>query len=224
MTFSIVARCADTGMFGVAVSSSSIAVASRCAHTRAGIGAASSQNVTDPSLGTAALDMMSLGSNAIQTIDILRASRPHMEYRQVLIVDSAGVSAIHSGPKSLGVWAQAHAQNVACGGNLLSDPGVPQAMVDAFLASRGHIAERLLIALGAGLASGGEAGPVRSAGLKIVDKVPWPTADLRVDWTDGCPIAELHALWERYSPQLDDYVTRALNPTAAPSYGVPGNL
>jgi uncharacterized Ntn-hydrolase superfamily protein len=54
--------------------------------------------------------------------------------------------------------------------------------------------------------------------------VSWPVADLRVDWTDSCPITELSALWERYAPQLDDYVTRALNPSVAPSYGVPGDL
>ncbi len=224
MTFSIAARCAETGKFGVAVSSSSPAVAARCAHARAGVGAVSSQNVTDPSLGTAALDLLALGADAAQAVEVLRASRPHMEYRQVLIVDVQGRSAIHSGPRSLGTWGDASAENVACGGNLLANAGVPQAMVDAFLSSRGHLAERLLIAMRAALAAGGEAGAVHSAGLKIVDKVSWPVADLRVDWTDNCPIAELSALWERYAPQLDDYVTRALNPSAAPSYGVPGDL
>lgn len=224
MTFSIAARCAKTGMFGVAVSSSSPAVAARCAHARAGVGAVSSQNVTDPSLGTAALDLLALGAEAAQAVEVLRASRPHMEYRQVLVVDMQGRSAIHSGPRSLGTWSEARAENVACGGNLLADAGVPQAMVDAFLSSRGHLAERLLVAMRAALSAGGEAGPVHSAGLKIVDKVSWPVADLRVDWTEGCPIAELSALWERYAPQLDDYVTRALNPSAAPSYGVPGDL
>ena len=73
----------------------------------------------------------------------------------------------------------------------------------------------------AGLAAGGEAGPVRSAGLLMVDRVPWPVADLRVDWHDA-PIAELAQLWALWQPQLDAYVTRALDPDAAPSYGVPG--
>ena len=53
--------------------------------------------------------------------------------------------------------------------------------------------------------------------------VAWPVADLRVDWTDDCPIEGLAALWEVYKPQLEAYVTRALNPEAAPSYGVPGD-
>jgi uncharacterized Ntn-hydrolase superfamily protein len=74
----------------------------------------------------------------------------------------------------------------------------------------------------AGLAAGGEAGPIRSAGLLMVDRVPWPVADLRVDWHDA-PIEELARLWQLWKPQLEDYVTRALDPSRAPSFGVPGD-
>lgn len=224
MTFSIAARCAETGMLGVAVSSSSPAVAARCAYARAGVGAATSQNVTDPRLGTRALDLLALGADAAQTVEALRGSSPDMEFRQVLVVDARGGSAIHSGPRALGVWAEARAENVACGGNLLADPGVPQAMVDAFRASTGPLGGRLLRAMRAALDAGGEAGPVRSAGLKLVREVSWPVADLRVDWAEDCPIGRLAALWAMYEPQLDDYVTRALDPSRAPSYGVPGDL
>jgi uncharacterized Ntn-hydrolase superfamily protein len=223
MTFSIVARCAQTGMFGVAVSSSSPAVAARCAHARAGIGAVASQNITDPALGVRALDLMRLGASASQAIDVLRSSVDFMKYRQLLIVDIRGQSAIHTGSEALGVRAEARNENVACGGNLLADVGVPEAMVTAFLTSEGHLGDRLLIAMRAALQAGGEAGPVRSAGLQIVDKVSWPVADIRVDWTEACPVAELSTIWDIYKPQLDAYVTRALNPTFAPSYGVPGD-
>jgi uncharacterized Ntn-hydrolase superfamily protein len=223
MTFSIVARCAQTGMFGVAVSSSSPAVAARCAHTRAGIGAVASQNITDPALGARALDLMRLGASAAQAIDVLCGSVDFMKYRQLLVVDVRGQSAIHTGSEALGVRAEARNENVACGGNLLAAVGVPQAMVTAFLTSEGHLGDRLLIAMRAALQAGGEAGPVRSAGLQIVDKVSWPVADIRVDWTEACPIAELSTIWDIYKPQLDAYVTRALNPTSAPSYGVPGD-
>ena len=72
--------------------------------------------------------------------------------------------------------------------------------------------------------AGGEEGPVHSAGLKIVDKVSWPVADLRVDWTEACPVAALRDLWRVYEPQLEAYVTRALDPDAAPTYGVPGDV
>lgn len=223
MTFSLVARCAETGMFGTAISSSSPAVAARCAFARAGVGAVASQNVTDPSLGPLALDLMEGGADAGQAVaEIVRTGR-FMEYRQILAVDRQGLTAIHSGPNSLGIWTQAAAENVASGGNLLDNDGVPQAIVDGFLSASGHLGDRLIAAMRAGLAAGGEAGPVHSAGMMIVDKVSWPVADLRCDWTEACPIEALAELWAIYRPQLDAYVQRALDPRAAPSYGVPGD-
>ncbi|MEM9146166.1 MAG: DUF1028 domain-containing protein [Pseudomonadota bacterium] len=223
MTFSVVARCAQSGMFGVAIASSSPAVAARCAYAKAGVGAIASQNVTDPRLGTRGLELLTLGASASETAQILAATVAHMAYRQVAIVDAAGRTAIHSGPNTLGTWSEALAENVACGGNLLANASVPQGMVDAFLAADSAFGLRLLSALRAGLSAGGEAGPIHSAGLKIVRDVPWPIADLRVDWSDACPIDALEDLWARYEPQLEDYVLRALDPTAAPSYGVPGD-
>jgi uncharacterized Ntn-hydrolase superfamily protein len=223
MTFSIVARCSRTGMFGVAVSSSSPAVAARCAYAQARVGAVASQNITDPALGARGLDLMARGASATETINILERTGPHIEYRQVLAVDAAGISAIYSGPKALGIWTGAKAENVACGGNLLANDRVPQAMVDAFIASNGHLGDRIIATMRAALKAGGEAGPVHSAGMKLVRDVPWPVADLRCDWSEGCPIEELSKLWDMYKPQLDAYVTRAINPVAAPSYGVPGD-
>src|SRR6056297_1718765 len=223
MTFSLVARCAQTGMFGLAISSSSPAVAARCSFARAGVGAVASQNVTDPTLGPMALDFMEQGLSAAQAVEEVRKAGKFIEYRQVLAVDKAGGTAIHSGPNSLGIWTQAMAQNVASGGNLLDNEGVPQAIVEGFQAAEGHIGDRLIAAMRAGLAAGGEAGPVHSAGLMLVDKVSWPVADLRCDWTEGCPIEAVATAWDIYKPQLDAYVQRALDPSAAPSYGVPGN-
>ena len=223
MTFSIVSRCAGTGMFGVAVASSSPAVAARCAYARAGVGAVASQNITDPTLGPKTLDLMALGASAPEAMAVLKATGAHIGYRQVLAVDAAGRTAIHSGANVLGTHAEASAGNVASGGNLLAGEGVPQAIVDGFLAASGHLGDRLIAAMRAAVAAGGEEGPVHSAGLKLVDKVPWPVADLRVDWTEGCPIEALADLWDIYKPQLDAYVARALDPSTAPSYGVPGD-
>ncbi|MBY6139171.1 DUF1028 domain-containing protein [Leisingera daeponensis] len=223
MTFSLVARCAETGMFGVAISSSSPAVAARCSFARAGVGAVASQNVTDPSLGPLALDLMQQGLSAAEVIEQVRAQGRFIEYRQVLAVDKAGRTAIHSGPNSLGIWTQAEGRDVASGGNLLANDGVCQAIVDGFQAARGHLGDRLIAAMRAGLAAGGEAGPVHSAGMKIVDKVSWPVADLRCDWSEDCPIENIATAWDIYKPQLEAYVQRALDPRAAPSYGVPGD-
>jgi uncharacterized Ntn-hydrolase superfamily protein len=223
MTFSIVARCQATGMLGVAVSSSSPAVGARCSFARAGVGAVASQNVTDPRLGPKALDLLSLGANASQSMEVLKGSSPHIEYRQILVVDVSGHTATHSGSKCLGVWADAMGPDVACGGNLLKDPQIPRIMVDAFQASNGHLGDRLLSTTQAAVHAGGEAGPVRSASLRLVDKVSWPIVDLRVDWAEGCPVEALGSLWSVYKEQIDAYVARALNPAEAPSYGVSGD-
>jgi uncharacterized Ntn-hydrolase superfamily protein len=97
-------------------------------------------------------------------------------------------------------------------------------MIAAFEAASGHLGTRLLQALRAGAAHGGEAGPIHSAGLLIVREVAWPIVDLRVDWSDADPVAALGALWDIYAPQIDDYVQRALDPAHAPVFGVAGNV
>lgn len=226
MTFSITARCGQTGAFGVAVSSSSPAVAARCAAVRAGVGAVASQNITDPALRDRALAMLSLGIPAPEACRLLRATARHAEYRQLAIVDAAGAAASFSGTHALGVFAAAEAEGVAACGNMLATDAVPARMVEAFAAAGGAphtpLGDRLIAAMEAGLAAGGEAGPVRSAGLLIAEEAPWPVADLRVDWHDA-PIAELGRLWALWKPQMAGYVTRAIDPRAAPSYGVPGD-
>lgn len=223
MTFSLVARCAETGMFGVAISSSSPAVAARCAYTRAGVGAVASQNITDPTLGPFALDLMQGGMSAAEAVAGVRDQGQFIEYRQVLAIDASGGTAIHSGPNSLGVWTDAAGKDVISAGNLLANEDVPQAIVDGFEAATGHLGDRLIAAMRAGLAAGGEAGPVHSAGMQICDKVPWPAADLRCDWTEDCPIEAIATAWGVYKPQMDAYIQRALDPREAPSYGVPGD-
>lgn len=222
MTFTIVARCPQTGSFGMAVSSSSPAVAARCAHARSGVGAVASQNITDPSLGTRMLGLMAGNFTADEAMAAIRKSSPHIEYRQLIAVDRYGGTAVYSGEKTLGTWAAAQGDQVACAGNLLANEEVPKAMVKEFTAATGSFGERLVDAMVAGRDAGGEAGPIHSAGLLIVRDMSWPIADLRVDWTEGCPIDELYGLWTLYEPQMEEYVTRAIDPVKAPSYGVAG--
>ena len=223
MTFSLVARCAETGMFGVAVASSSPAVAARCAYTRADVGAVASQNVTDPTLGPLTLDLMAKGMSSSDAIAEIKATKEHLEFRQVLAIDIDGNTAIHSGSNSLGIWTQAEGRDVVAAGNLLANAEVPAAIVAGFENAKGHIGDRLIAAMQAGLAAGGEAGPIHSAGMQICDKVSWPVSDLRCDWTEDCPILSIAKAWDVYKPQLEAYVQRALNPQGAPSYGVPGD-
>jgi uncharacterized Ntn-hydrolase superfamily protein len=222
VTFSLLAR--DGAGFGMVVCSSSPAVASRCVHLRAGVGAVASQNVTNPDLGSVVLEALADGADAEAALQAAVAGERHPEYRQLIVVDRTGGTAIHTGIQALGIRHEVRAENVAAAGNMLRDEGVVQALVDGYRASVAATLEgRLLDGLDAALAAGGEAGTVHSAGLQVTGDVPWPVTDLRVDWHDD-PVAELRRLWDVWEPQKADYRTRGLDPTAAPSYGVPGDL
>jgi len=211
-------------MFGVAIASSSPAVAARCAHARAGIGAVATQNITDPALGPLILDSLQQGLGAAAALEAALRSTAFGAYRQLVVLGAEGAPAIHSGTAALGQVATAIGEHSAAAGNLLARTEVPAAMVSAFEAAGGHLGARLLHALQAGAQRGGEAGPVHSAGLLVVREVSWPIVDLRVDWSEHDPLGALAAIWELYAPQIDDYVRRALDPAAAPTFGVPGDL
>ena len=225
MTFSISGFCQKTDMVGVAITTSSICVASRCPWVRAKVGAAVTQNVTDPSLGNLMLDYLEQGLNAQQSIDKVVKDRQFINYRQLALMDSKGNSAGYTGSETLGANAISQGSGCIAVGNLLNSVEVIQAMVDSFSNNVNlHLAERLLVALQAGLDAGGEEGPVHSAGLKVSHQHSWPLVDLRVDWADDGPVSELVKLWRAYEPQMKDYNSRAIDPSQAPSYGVPGDL
>jgi uncharacterized Ntn-hydrolase superfamily protein len=223
MTLSLVALDAKTGAFGMVVASSSPAVAARCVHLRAGTGAVASQNVTNPALGGRVLAILGSGAPAAEALRRACAADPAPEYRQVTVVDAAGRTAFHNGARTLGKFAASAGDGVVAAGNLLASIGVVDAMLSAYgAAEAAALEDRLLAALLAGLRAGGEAGPVRSAGLAVVEDVSWPVTDLRVDDHDD-PAAELARLWGLWRKQKADYVRRALSPAAAPAFGVPGD-
>ncbi|WP_134661591.1 MULTISPECIES: DUF1028 domain-containing protein [unclassified Amycolatopsis] len=224
MTFSIVARDTSGGAvrFGIAASSSSPAVVARVAHLRPGLGAAASQNITDPRLGGRLLDRLAEHGDPEKALAEVTSAAEHIEYRQLTVLGRTGPGFAYSGSKTLGTHASATADGVVAAGNMLAGDHIPQSMVDAFAGSTGELEQRLVAAMRAGLAAGGEEGPVRSAGLVVVSGADWPVTDLRVDWADE-PIERLAELLDVWLPQRDDYVTRGLNPAAAPSYGVPGD-
>tara|TARA_B110000116_G_scaffold15955_1_gene12912 strand:- start:83 stop:760 length:678 start_codon:yes stop_codon:yes gene_type:complete len=225
MTFSLIGRCEKTNMVGVAISSSSISVASRCPWVRAGVGAASTQNVTDPSLGNLMLDYLEKGLTVNEVINKIIKEQKYIEYRQLLLIDNKGNTSQHTGSKILGISGLEKGPNCIAAGNMLKSKKIPKAMIDNFANnSDTHLAERLLLALKAGLEEGGEEGPVHSAGIKVADNTSWPLVDLRIDWLENQPIEKLYKLWKAFEPQMKDYKSRALNPSEAPSYGVPGDL
>lgn len=156
MTFSIVGRCRQSGMVGVAVTTSSISVGARCPFARAGVGAVATQNITDPALGPAVLDRMQAGAAAEDALRAALSAHPHAPYRQVTAIDRQGRTAWHAGEHMLGIHNQSAAADCIAAGNLLTDAAVTDAVVEDF-ARRGqeHLAERLLAAIEAGLRAGG---------------------------------------------------------------------
>jgi uncharacterized Ntn-hydrolase superfamily protein len=222
LTFSLVARAGSPPLFGVAIASSSPAVAARCAHARAGVGAAASQNITDPALGSGLLDELAAGAGSRAALARTLAATPFGAYRQLLVIGASGPPEVHTGAEALGTVGVAIGPDAAAAGNLLATSEVPAAMLAAFERATGHLGARLLAGLAGGLARGGEAGPIHSAGLLVVREQSWAIVDLRVDWTLGDPIAELAGIWAVYAPQIDAYVQRAEDPGRAPRFGVPG--
>lgn len=212
MTFSIVAREPDASLFGIAMASSSPAAAARCAHARAGVGAVVTQNITNPALGPAVLELLQRGRQADAAVEIALATEPYASYRQLLAIGPSGPAVIHSGSHVSGVHGEAIGKHAAAAGTLLASPGVPGAMLESFEQAKGYFGNRLLTALHAALIAGGEAGPIHSASLLIVRDIAWPIVDLRVDWTEDDPIAALFATWDVYVPQIEDYVQQAWRP------------
>lgn len=221
MTFSVLGT--DGTGIGIAVSSSSPAVAARCVHLRPGVGGAASQNVTDPRLGTSLLDALERGAGPQQALDEVVGATPTIDYRQLTVLRVGAEGAAYSGSRSLGTHKALVGDHVVVAGNMLATPCVVEAAAHAFETAEGPLETRLLRGLQAGLDAGGEEGPLRSAGLAVARDVSWYETDLRVDWHDE-PVAELARLLDIWLPQRADYLLRALAPETAPSYGVPGDL
>ena len=216
MTFSLVGMCRRTGMLGAAVTTSSMGVGSRCPYAQAGVGAVLTQHRTDPRLGPRGLALLAAGRSASEVIAALVQDNPTIGWRQLAIIDRRGDTAYYHGDKIQSVHAAAQGDAVCAIGNIIRHADIPHAMVEAFSRDPAeHLAERLLQALEAGLAAGGELKQVKSAALLVVHEQPFPLVDLRVE-LDPQPLPALRFLWELYRPQAEPYVRRALDPDSVP--------
>jgi len=215
MTFSVLARCGETGRLGVATASASLAVGARCPHARDGVGAVTTQNRTDPGLGPRLLDCLARGMAAEAALAEVMAQAVAPAWRQVAVIDRAGAVATYHGARCSGVFGEARGMGVVALGNLLASELVPEAMVAGFLGAADRaLEERLLAALEAGLAAGGEVRPLRSAALVVVGE-PHPGSNLRVDGAEA-PLAALAALWRMWAPQMAQVRLWAVDPGALP--------
>lgn len=216
MTYSILGRCARTGQFGAAVTTSSIAVGSRVPHVAPGIGGVLTQHRTDPRLGPRGLELLRSGCSAEETLAAMVASTPHHKWRQLAVLDAQGRSAHFHGAAVKPALNAVHVPDCVALGNILANDRIPAAMAAAFLDSADQpLAERLVRAMEAGEAAGGEGKPVISAALVVMEKEIFPLVDLRVDLAPDA-ITALRTLWDAYAPSVREFVTRAVDPDAAP--------
>lgn len=205
-TFSIVGRDAASGMLGVAVSTKVPAVGSIVPFVRAGVGAIASQAWNNPLLGIDGLDLLEQGHSAEETLRKLLEMDPQPELRQVLLVDALGRSAAHTGSATDPWCGHRVGENYAVAGNMLVGEAVITSMAEAFEANpEAPLAERLLQALEAGQAAGGDKRGRQSAALHVVASAPYPYLDLRVDEHPD-PVAELRRIYEVAKKELLPFI------------------
>jgi uncharacterized Ntn-hydrolase superfamily protein len=211
-TFSLIGRCERTGMFGIAIATSEMAVGSRCIHVAPGAGAIVTQASTNPRLGHLGLDLLRAGHSATRVLDEIAASDPFVERRQLGCLDVAGLAAARTGSANK-PWAGHRVErNVVVAANMVVGPQVADAMFEAFAnATDQPLWERLLRSLEAGKAAGGQPNGEVSSGLYVVDREPYATVDLRVD-LHAAPVAELRRLADAYFPLVPYYNLRPRDP------------
>lgn len=213
-TFAISARCPDTGKFGVAISTRPIGVGARCPFVKAGLGIVVTMAVTDPRLGPFGLRLLELGYAAQRVLDEIAASDPHIEHRQIAVIDRDGNAVARTGADNHD-WSGHFCEPgmVAMGNGLISER-TASAMADTFRGNAGGaLEERLMAALEAGRDAGGQHGGQHSAALVVYRTQDYPLVDLRVDEHDE-PIGELRRIFDLYQPQIEYYETRPWQPAA----------
>jgi uncharacterized Ntn-hydrolase superfamily protein len=223
MTFSIVAHCARTGQLGVAVSTAVPAVGAMCPYTRPGVGAVSTQSWVNPYLALQALDLMQNGHAGPQALDLVLARDDAKDLRQIGVVDAQGRAASWSGQSCTDWFGHIVGEGFAVQGNMLVGKATVTAMAAAFRDSQPlDLAERLLLAMEAGQAAGGDRRGRQSASLEVYGQEDYALLDLRVD-EHPHPVAELRRVFAIASLQLLPFVA-GMPKKGAPAGGLPESV
>jgi uncharacterized Ntn-hydrolase superfamily protein len=225
MTYSIIARDAESGQMGVATQSQAFAVGGSVSWALPGYGVIATQSMGEPMYGELGLDVLRSGLTAQEALHALRSIDPHPERRQVAMADSRGEIAVYTGDACVGAAGHATGDGCVALANMMATSDVWQAMVDAYEATNGWLANRLMAALHAAEAAGGDLRGRRSAAILVVcaqaSGRPWHDhiVDLRVD-DDPEPLERLdrmvaygaryHRVVEAFEFTLDGEADRAI--------------
>jgi uncharacterized Ntn-hydrolase superfamily protein len=198
MTYSIVARDPVTGALGVAVQTCMFGVGTIAPWARAGVGAVATQAMGEPAYGPRCLDALEAGASATDALAAAQAADPGSSMRQVGVVSADGSVAATTGELCIDHAGHVVDDGFAVQANMMASPEVWPAMAEAFRVSTASFPRRLLEALDAGQAAGGDARGVMSAALVVVDAQrgePWAgtLTDLRIDRSDD-PLGDLRRL------------------------------
>lgn len=217
MTFSIAGRCGRTGEIGLALTTSSMAAGARAMFLSPGHGAVFAQARSDPRLGALGCRLLEAGGSAEAVLAGMVASTAEAEWRQLGVLDAAGLVAHATGARCVASKGAAVGEGALALGNGLANEAVLPAILAGFFEDAGRpLVERLMRGLECGLEAGGEPYPLRSAAVMVGRPgLPFAVIDLRVDLAER-PLAELRRHWAMYAPLLDGYLARALDPAHAP--------
>jgi uncharacterized Ntn-hydrolase superfamily protein len=208
MTLSIVARCPDSGQFGVSATTALPAVGKLLTHAHPDAGAVATQARINPYLGIDGIRLLADGHDAAETIERLRGTDPCMNRRQLGLVDRTGTAAAWTGEDCIPYAGARSGDGVTVQGNRLEGPHVLDAAMDVFMGGVGRpLVARLVEALAAGVAAGGDRREERSATVYVVATEEYPLWDIRVD-DHPHPISELVRLHGVFSEELLPHIER----------------
>ena len=214
MTFSVLAKCERTGMFGMAIATRPIAIGAKCPFVRPHIGGLMVQANGDPRLGALGLKLLETGYSAAKVLQELTESdgAEHIEWRQIMVIDKDGNTAARTGAQNEEWRGHIAKKNFCVAGNRLASEKTATDMAAAFEKSEGEeLAERLLRALEAARDAGGQVAGQYSSALQVHNHRSYAWVDLRVDEHNE-PIAELRRLYHLYIPLIPYYQQRPTNP------------
>ena len=214
MTWSILARDPATGALGAAVASRFFAVGALCIHVEGGVAALATPALVNPMYAVHAMPRLRAGEGPADVLHTLTAPDPGLAQRQFHVLDARGRIAQHTGADCVAWAGQVRGVDVSVAGNMLAGPAVVERTLDAFLHAAGTLAERLLTAMEAGEAAGGDKRGRQGAGLKVCLADPYPDLDIRAD-DHPDPLAELRRL-HRVSQERYAVFRRHLAGTADP--------